>query len=60
MKKVHIVVQGGLVQEVYVDNPLNVEVVLYDLDTEDPIEYAEIKYDVDRLRAYKGTTTQVY
>lgn len=60
MKKVHIVVQDGLVQEVYVDNPLNVEVILYDLDTDNPAEYAEVKYDVDRLRACKGTTHKVY
>ena len=35
MKKVvHIVVQDGLVQEVYAEN-VDVEVVLHDLDTDD-------------------------
>ena len=38
MKKVYIVVEDGLVQNVYADEG-NVDVVLIDLDTEDPEEY---------------------
>ena len=60
MKKVHIVVQDGLIQEVFVDKPLDVEIIIYDLDTTDPIEYAETKYDVDRLRQCKGNINKVY
>ena len=35
MKTVHIVVKDGLVQEVYAED-CDVEVVLYDLDSDDP------------------------
>ena len=38
MKKVHIIVEDGLVQAVYADDS-NIEVVLIDLDTEDSDEY---------------------
>lgn len=33
-KRIHIVVQDGLVQEVYAEN-VDVEVVIHDLDTDD-------------------------
>ena len=60
MKKVHIVVQDGLIQEVYIDKPLDVEVIIYDLDTTDPIEYAEVKYDVDRMRGCQVNINKIY
>lgn len=49
MKKVvHIVVQGGLVQDVFAEN-VDVEVVVYDLDTEDNEEYEELSKHVAQL-----------
>ena len=38
-KTVHIIVKDGLVQAVYADKDLDVDVVLYDLDTDDEEEY---------------------
>ena len=40
-KKVHIVVHEGLVQAVWADEGLDVEVMIHDLDTEDEDEYIE-------------------
>lgn len=56
-KTVHIVVKDGLVQDVYADNGLNVEVVLYDLDTEDRDEYNKLTETLDQLRK---STKRVY
>lgn len=58
MKKIHIVVQDGLVQEVWVDQPIEAEVVIYDLDTNDPVEYTEVKYAVGNLKQSK--TRKIY
>lgn len=41
-KTVHIVVEGGLVQAVYADDGLDVDVVIYDLDTEGKEESLEV------------------
>jgi hypothetical protein len=38
-KTIHIVVKDGLVQAVYADKDLDIDVVLYDLDTDDNEEY---------------------
>lgn len=40
-KKVHIVVHEGLVQAVWADEGIDVEVMIHDLDTEDEDEYIE-------------------
>ena len=40
-KRVHIVVQGGLVQAVYTEDT-DAEVVIYDLDTDNNEEYDEL------------------
>lgn len=48
-KTIHIVVKDGLVQEVYADNGLAVQVVLYDLDCDDKEELEEIKTAVAQL-----------
>jgi hypothetical protein len=40
-KKVHIVVHKGLVQAVWADEGLEVEVMIHDLDTEDEDEFVE-------------------
>lgn len=47
-KTVHIVVQDGLVQEVYAEG-VAVEVVLYDLDIDDPDMKAEVEAVVAQL-----------
>lgn len=49
MKKVvHIVVQDGLVQEVYAEN-VDVEVVIHDLDNEDLFERDDTQGFVEQL-----------
>lgn len=48
-KTVHIIVKGGMVQDVYVENT-EVEVVIYDLDTDDDQEYDEMVEAIDKLR----------
>ena len=49
MKKViHIVVEHGLVQEVYAEN-VDAEVVLHDLDTDDYEQLNLIEKDVKQL-----------
>lgn len=48
-KTVHIVVEGGLVQAVYADDGLDVDVVIYDLDTEDKAECIEVCKTVMQL-----------
>jgi uncharacterized Rossmann fold enzyme len=47
-KKVHIVVKDGLVQVVYAEG-VDVEVVVYDLDTDDNEEYDELSEAVGKL-----------
>jgi hypothetical protein len=57
MKKViHIVVQDGLVQEVFAEN-VDVEVVLYDLDTDDQVEH---DYVVDAVAQLYDFAKKVY
>lgn len=57
-KTVHIVVKDGLVQAVYADNDLDVEVVLYDFDTEDKEEYNAILDELTKVR--KSGAKKVY
>lgn len=56
-KTVHIVIKDGLVQDVYADNDLDVDVVLYDLDTEDNDEYDKLTEALAQLRE---STKRVY
>lgn len=49
MKKVYIVVKDGLVQEVYADDT-DIEVLVYDLDTDDNEEYDKLYEEVNNLR----------
>ncbi len=50
MKRVHIVVEGGLVQAVYAENGLDVDVVIHDLDAQDDEEaFAETEAFVAQL-----------
>lgn len=47
-KKIHIVVEGGLVQEVYAEG-VDVEVEIHDLDTDDYEQLNLIEKDVAQL-----------
>ncbi len=47
-KRVHIVVEGGLIRVVYAEN-VDVDVVIYDLDTDDNDEYDELSKAVAQL-----------
>lgn len=58
MKKVHIIVEGGLVQRVYADKDLDVEVVLYDLDTDNNEEYDTLITALTEVR--KSGANMVY
>lgn len=49
MKKIHIVVEHGLVQEVYVEGITDVEVELHDLDTDDYEQLNLVKKDIAQL-----------
>ena len=55
-KKVHIVVQDGLIQEVYLENLFGASVVIYDLDTDMPEE----REDTEKLVSTLRTSNQVY
>ena len=48
-KKVHIIVQHGLVQAVWADNGLEVEVFIHDLDTDDENEYVETEEFISQM-----------
>lgn len=56
-KRVHIIVQDGLVQAVYADDGLDIDVVLLDLDTEDETENAEVR---EAIRKLSNFATMVY
>ena len=49
MKKVHIVVHEGLIQDVFVDSYLDIEVVIHDLDNDNEEELVETKAFVKQL-----------
>lgn len=48
-KTVHIVVKDGLVQDVYADNGLDINVIIYDLDTDDNEEYDKLTEALAKL-----------
>lgn len=49
-KTVHIVVEGGLVQSVYAENGLDIDVMIHDLDVRDnEEEFAETEAYVSQL-----------
>jgi hypothetical protein len=54
-KTVHIVVKDGLVQEVFAEN-VDVDVVLYDMDCEDAVEF---EYDA-AVAMLRKTAKKVY
>jgi hypothetical protein len=55
-KRVHIVVQDGLIQEVYLENLFGASVVIYDLDTDMPEE----RVDTEKLISTLRTSNQAY
>ena len=55
-KRVHIIVQDGLIQEVYLENLFGASVVIYDLDTDMPEE----REDTEKLVSTLRTSDQVY
>lgn len=55
-KRVHIIVQDGLIQEVYLENLFGASVVIYDLDTDVPEE----RVDTEKLVSTLRTSNQVY
>lgn len=59
-KKVHIVVQDGLIQDVFVDEPLDIDVVIYDLDCDDSDEFKKVADEVRKLRERPYTIPKVY
>lgn len=48
-KRVHIVVKDGLIQSIFAEN-VEIEAVIYDLDTDDNDEYDELCRALDDLR----------
>lgn len=56
-KKVHIVVRQGLIQAVYTDKGLDVDVAIYDLDTDNEEEWLETEAVVAQLHEF---TKQIY
>ena len=56
-KRVHIIVQNGLVQAVYADNGLDIEVELFDLDTDNELEHATI---CDAIRELPNFAKMIY
>jgi hypothetical protein len=49
MKKVHIVVRQGLIQAVYADHGLDVDVEIHDLDVDNEEEWLEAEAVVAQL-----------
>ena len=47
-KRVHIVVKDGLIQDIFAEN-VEIEAVIYDLDTDDNEEYDELSKAVAQL-----------
>jgi hypothetical protein len=56
-KRVHIVVKDGLIQSIFAEN-VEIEAVIYDLDTDDNDEYDELCRALDDLR--KTNTECIY
>jgi hypothetical protein len=56
-KRVHIVVKDGLIQAIYAEN-VEVEAVIYDLDTDSNDEYDELCKALDDL--HKTNPDRIY
>lgn len=57
MRQVHIVVRRGLIEAIYADKSLHVDVVIHDLDTDDEEEWLETEAVVAQLPEF---TKQIY
>lgn len=55
-KSVHIIIEGGCVVEAFADEGVDVDVIVYDLDTQDPDMRAEVE---ESIAALKQNTTEV-
>ena len=49
-KTIHIVVKDGLIQAVYADKNLDIDVAIYDLDTDDNEEYDNLLTALTEVR----------
>lgn len=55
-KSVHIIIEGGCVVEAFADEGVDVDVIVYDLDTQDPDMRAEVE---ESIAALKQNTTEI-
>ena len=49
-KSVHIIIEGGCVVEAFADEGVDVDVIVYDLDTQDPEMRAEVEASIKALK----------
>ena len=50
-KSVHIIIENGCVVEAYADEGVDVDVIVYDLDTQDPEMRAEVEASIEALKS---------
>lgn len=55
-KSVHIVIDGGCVIDAFADEGLDVDIIVYDLDTPDPEMRKEVE---DAIKSLSSNTTEV-
>lgn len=55
-KSVHIVIEGGCVIDAFADEGLDVDIIVYDLDTPDPEMRKEVE---DAIKSLRSNTTEV-
>lgn len=55
-KSVHIIIENGCVVEAFADEGVDVDIIVYDLDTQDPDMRAEVE---ESIAALKQNTTEV-
>lgn len=49
-KSVHIVIENGCVVEAFADEGLDVDLIVYDLDTQDTAMRAEVEASIEALK----------
>lgn len=49
-KSVHIIIENGCVVEAFADEGVDVDVIVYDLDTNDPDMRAEVEASIEALK----------
>ncbi len=55
-KSVHIIIENGCVVEAFADEGVDVDIIVYDLDTPDPEMRKEVE---DAIKALSSNTTEV-